>query len=98
MYGDRLMLYNTKTGKFFVRFDKHWSIKKGSSIRDIWTNDYGCAWTTTALGSIQRKRAQLGPDVRIISETQARKILEVRALDEEYRAAEGKPSVLFAER
>lgn len=97
MGGDRLLLYNTRTGKFFVRFDPFYSMKRGSGMKPVWTKKLDQAWTTSVLGGIQRKRVELGPDVKILTQTQAKRMAELRALDEEYRAAEGKPSLLFAE-
>ena len=97
MGGDRLLLYNTRTRKFFVRFDPFYSMKHGEGIKPVWTYKLDKAWTTSVLGGIQRKRVELGPDVKIVTGTQARKLVEMRKLDDEYRAREGKPSVLFAE-
>lgn len=98
MNGDRLLLYNVRSGKFFVRFDPFYSRKRGSGVKPVWTEMPERAWTTSVLGTVQRRRAELGADVKILTQTQARRITELRMLDNEYRAIEGKPSLLFAER
>jgi hypothetical protein len=84
MYGDRLMLYDKRADMFFVCFTKHWTMKRGASVKAIWVQDMSVAWVTSNLSSIQKKRRELGPDVKIVTETQARRIMEMRALDEEY--------------
>lgn len=84
MYGDRLMLYDKRADMFFVCFTKHWTMKRGASEKAIWVKYMSVAWVTSNLSSIQKKRRELGPDVKIVTETQARRIEEMRALDEEY--------------
>lgn len=84
MYGDRLMLYDKRADMFFVCFSRHWTMKRGASVKAIWAKDMSAAWVTSTLKSIQQKRRELGPDVKIVTETQARRIMEMRALDEEY--------------
>ena len=55
-------------------------------------------WMTCNLDSIQKKRKELGADVKIVTETQARRIVEMRELDAEYRARQSKQAVLHCAR
>jgi hypothetical protein len=97
MYGDRILLYNWRTGEYFAGFDKY-RVKRDGEHIPKWTFDRRCAWSTIMLDRAKENRGMLGADMKILTETQARRIEEMRALDEEYRAAKGKPSLLFAQR
>lgn len=94
MRGDKLMLYDPKTGKFLVKIERTWTMRRGSEEKIIWTHEVDCAWSTTILRSIHDKKAQVGAGVKIVTESQARRIVEMMKLDDEYRARKREQAVL----
>lgn len=83
MIGDRLMVYDPATDMFYQGRDKYKRIFAGQPTPTKWTPYPELAKCTNALNHYQRLRKELGGGVRIVSETEARRIVRMR----QYREA-----------
>lgn len=84
MIGDNLLIYNPKLDKFYAGrdwFGKHYVTDKTAPI---WTRNIESAKCSHALARYRKICTELGGGVRIVSETEARRIVMMR----EYREAQ----------
>lgn len=83
MIGDRLLVYDPATDMFFQGRDKDKKIYVGKPAPPKWTLNPELAKCSNALTKYQALCAELGGGVRIVSETEARRIVRMR----QYREA-----------
>lgn len=81
MIGDRLVIYNERTGEFFAgRNDRRiYAYKKSPAI---WTKMLDRARLSTNLKALHDICEEVGEGCRVISETRARQIVMLRAREE----------------
>jgi hypothetical protein len=83
MIGDRLLVYDPATDMFYQGRDKYRRIYAGQPTPTKWTSYPELARCSNALIWFRKLCAELGGGVRIVSETEARRIVRMR----EYREA-----------
>lgn len=83
MIGDRLLVYNPANDMFYQGRDKYRRVKPGDPAPPMWTPYPELAKCSNALTWYRKLCADLGGEVRIVSETEARRIVMMR----EYREA-----------
>lgn len=76
--GDKMLLYDRNNDVFFAGY------KRMNTNAPKWCKDFGGAMVITQLSTAYRLKEQLGLGVRIVSETEAKKINALR----EYREAQ----------
>ena len=81
MIGDRLVIYNERTGEFFAgRNDRRvYAYRKSPAI---WTKTLNRARLSTNLKALHDICEEVGEGCRVISETRARQIVMLRAREE----------------
>lgn len=81
MIGDRLLIYNERTGEFFAgRNDRRiYAYRKSPAI---WTANLARARLSTNLKALHDICEEVGEGCRVISETRARQIVMLRAREE----------------
>lgn len=80
MIGDRILIYDTETGRYFAGFDRHGfrAYAKDAPISN-WTSELSQAHFINNLAYAHRAVKLLGGSAKIISETRAQQIDSVKA-------------------
>lgn len=74
MIGDKIVVYDPVTEKFFARWDRYSKAFDKDKPRAVWTHDIESAKMTLDIGWAHRAVKQIGGSVRVLSETKARQI------------------------
>lgn len=93
MIGDRLVIYNERTGEFFAgRNDRRvYAYRKSPAI---WTKTLARARLSNNLKALHEICEEVGEGCRVISETRARQIVMLRAREVTDVRREGEQGVL----
>lgn len=91
MIGDMILITNRQTGKFFAGWVEHNKAYAPNKVRTpVWVGPVEDALQTYELQWAYKVKDEIGPDARIISITEARRIEALRAYRKYQAIANGR--------